>query len=93
MDISNKELLKDKCYINGDWITSNSKELIGGVRIQIADGIHPLPVEEAIGYLDKTIHEKVNLEKEYMFKKSFFLDLKILFMTALKVIKRHGISH
>jgi hypothetical protein len=39
---------------------SNSKELIGGVRIQIADGIHPLPVEEAIGYLDKTIHEKVN---------------------------------
>ena len=28
MDISNKELLKDKCYINGDWIASNSKEVI-----------------------------------------------------------------
>ena len=28
MDISNKELLKDKCYINGSWITSISKEVI-----------------------------------------------------------------
>ena len=28
MDISNKELLKDKCYINGNWVISNSKELI-----------------------------------------------------------------
>ena len=28
MDISNKELLKDKCYVNGKWIGSNSKELI-----------------------------------------------------------------
>ena len=28
MDISNKELLKDKCYINSDWISSNSKEMI-----------------------------------------------------------------
>ena len=28
MDISNKKLLKDKCYVNGDWIRSNSKEII-----------------------------------------------------------------
>ena len=28
MDISNKELLKDKCYINGNWISSDSKEEI-----------------------------------------------------------------
>jgi len=28
MDISNKELLKDKCYINGNWIKSNSNEII-----------------------------------------------------------------
>ena len=42
---------------------------------------------------DLTIPEKVNLEIEYMFRKSFFLDVKILFMTVLKVIRRHGISH
>tara|TARA_Y100001960_G_C14712881_1_gene847987 strand:+ start:67 stop:1521 length:1455 start_codon:yes stop_codon:yes gene_type:complete len=28
MDISNKELLKDKCFINGEWIDSYSKETI-----------------------------------------------------------------
>ncbi len=33
--------------------------LIGGVRIQIADGIHPLPVELAIGKMDANIHDKV----------------------------------
>lgn len=45
------------CVVAQDSI---SKKLIGGVRIQIADGIHPLPVEEAIGKMDKTIHQKVN---------------------------------
>ncbi len=28
MNISNKSLVKDKCYINGEWIESNSKEFI-----------------------------------------------------------------
>ena len=28
MDISNKSLLKDKCYINGEWIDSYNKEKI-----------------------------------------------------------------
>lgn len=39
---------------------NKSKELLGGVRIQIADGVHPLPVEEAIGKMDNTIYNKVN---------------------------------
>ena len=42
---------------------------------------------------DLTILEKVNLDKEYMRRKSFFIDLKILLMTVFKVIRRHGISH
>ena len=37
-----------------------SKELVGGVRIQLADGIHPLPVEEAIGRMDEALYEKVD---------------------------------
>ena len=40
-----------------------------------------------------TILEKVNLDVEYMKRKSFFFDLKILIMTVLKVIRKHGISH
>jgi len=35
-------------------------KLIGGIRIQIADGIHSLPVEDAIGYIDNKIYQKVD---------------------------------
>jgi hypothetical protein len=33
--------------------------VVGGVRTQIADGIHPLPVEKAIGKMDPNIHKMV----------------------------------
>ena len=36
-----------------------SKEILGGVRIQLADGIYPLPVEGAIGKMDQSIFDKV----------------------------------
>jgi len=39
------------------------------------------------------IPEKVALDVEYMQKQSFWFDLKILWMTFLKVIKRDGVSH
>ena len=42
---------------------------------------------------DLSIPEKVKLEVEYMQKKSFWFDLKILWMTFLKVINRKGVSH
>jgi hypothetical protein len=38
---------------------SDTKELVGGIRIQIADGVFPLPVENAIGKLDAEIYKKV----------------------------------
>lgn len=50
------------CTVAQDLLT---QELVGGVRIQIADGIHPLPVEDAIGYMDPKIYDKV---KEYALK-------------------------
>ena len=42
---------------------------------------------------DLSIPEKVFLELEYMHKKSFWFDLKILWLTFLKVINRRGVSH
>jgi len=39
------------------------------------------------------IPEKVALDVEYMQRQSFCFDLKILWMTFLKVIKRDGVSH
>lgn len=40
-------------------LLNNSDELLGGIRIQIANGIHPLPVEDAIGNMDNRIHRIV----------------------------------
>ena len=40
-----------------------------------------------------SIPEKVALEVEYMHKKSFWFDLKILWLTFLKVINGKGVSH
>jgi O-antigen biosynthesis protein WbqP len=42
---------------------------------------------------DLAIPDKVNLDYEYLQKQSLFFDLKILAMTALKVMQRHGVSH
>ena len=39
------------------------------------------------------IHKKVDLDFEYLQRKSFLFDLKILWMTALKVVVRDGVSH
>jgi O-antigen biosynthesis protein WbqP len=39
------------------------------------------------------IPEKVALDVEYKEKQSFMFDLKILWLTFLKVIKRDGVSH
>lgn len=40
-----------------------------------------------------SIIEKVELDKEYFDRQSFWFDLKILWITLLKVIKRDSISH
>ena len=40
-----------------------------------------------------SIPNKVALDVEYMQRQSFWFDMKILWMTFLKVIKRTGVSH
>ena len=40
-----------------------------------------------------SIPDKVALDVEYMNRKSFFFDLKIIWMTFLKVINSQGITH
>jgi O-antigen biosynthesis protein WbqP len=39
------------------------------------------------------ISQKVQLDAEYIHRQSFFFDVKILWMTALKVVAKDGISH
>jgi len=42
---------------------------------------------------DLSISEKVLLDVEYLDNQSFWFDLKILWITLLKVINTHGIAH
>ena len=39
------------------------------------------------------IPQKVALDAEYLVRKGFWFDIKILWMTFLKVIQRDGVSH
>ena len=39
------------------------------------------------------IPEKVKLDTEYLINRSFFFDIKILWLTASKVIRSDGVSH
>lgn len=39
------------------------------------------------------IFKKVELDKEYLLRRSLMFDLKILLMTALKVIMRADVTH
>lgn len=39
------------------------------------------------------IPEKVKLDLTYMQQQSFFFDLKIILLTALKVVRRDGVTH
>ena len=40
-----------------------------------------------------SILDKVELDVEYLNRQSFWFDIKILWMTFLKVMKRDGVSH
>lgn len=40
-----------------------------------------------------SISEKIALDVEYLHQQSFFLDIKIIFLTFLKVIRRDGVIH
>lgn len=39
------------------------------------------------------IPQKVALDVEYLHRKSFWMDLKIIFLTALKVLRRDNVAH
>jgi hypothetical protein len=43
------------CYVAFD----KNKELVGGIRIQIANGLDPLPVEKAVGEMDGRIYDLI----------------------------------
>ncbi|ADJ65690.1 sugar transferase [Herbaspirillum seropedicae] len=68
------------------------------ITLRTSQGVHEL-VPGLTGWAqingrdELPIPDKVRLDAEYLQRRSFLFDLKILWMTALKVLARHGVSH
>ena len=68
------------------------------VALRTAKGVHRL-IPGITGWAqingrdDLPIPVKVSFDEYYLKNRSFFFDLKILWMTFLKVIRREGVSH
>jgi O-antigen biosynthesis protein WbqP len=73
----------------------NQEDLI---NLRTQEGIHSL-VPGVTGWAqingrdEIPIPEKVVLEKEYLENKSFWLDMKIIWLSIIKVISGDGVSH
>lgn len=73
----------------------NQEDLIS---LRTSKGVHQL-VPGVTGWAqingrdELPIPVKVNYEEYYLHKRSFFFDMKILYLTAVKVLKAEGVTH
>jgi O-antigen biosynthesis protein WbqP len=68
------------------------------VALRTACGVHELAPgltgwAQVNGRDELPIPEKVRLDAEYMQRRSFAFDLRILWLTFVKVLRREGVSH
>jgi len=73
----------------------NQKDLINLRTQKNIDKIHPgiTGWAQVNGRDDLTIDKKVEFDLEYLQRQSLWFDMKILWLTILKVFKRIGVSH
>lgn len=88
-------LIGDMSFVGPRPALFNQEELIS-MRFQL--GIHKLIPgltgwAQINGRNDISISKKVKLDLEYYQKQSILLDLKILYLTFLKVLKKDGVLH
>lgn len=88
-------LLGDMSFVGPRPALFNQDELIA-LRTEM--GVHELVPgltgwAQVQGRDELPIHKKVQMDTEYLARQSMLLDLKILCMTALKVLLRDGVSH
>lgn len=68
------------------------------IKLRTSKGVHDLVPgltgwAQVNGRDDLSIVKKVNFDAVYLKKKSFIFDLKILYLTFIKIIRREGIHH
>lgn len=57
---TNNRLWMELPNVHGVVAIDEEGEIVGGVRVHIADGVHPLPVEKAVGYMDAKVTAVIN---------------------------------
>jgi len=88
-------LIGDMSFVGPRPALFNQKDLID---LRIEKGINNLLPgvtgwAQVNGRDDLSIPDKVALDAEYLNRKSFWFDIKILWMTLLIIAKRDGVSH
>ena len=88
-------LIGDMSFVGPRPALFNQKDLID---LRIKKGINNLLPgvtgwAQVNGRDDLSIPDKVALDVEYLNRKSFWFDIKILLMTVLSIAKREGVSH
>ena len=88
-------LLGDMSFVGPRPALFNQYDLI---ELRTSKGVHHLSpgltgLAQVNGRDDLSIAKKVKFDTEYLKKKSFIFDLKILYLTFIKIIRREGIQH
>lgn len=88
-------LVGDMSFVGPRPALFNQDDLI---ELRTQKGVHTLVPgltgwAQVNGRDELSITQKVEMDVEYLKLKNFFLDIKILWMTFLKVVCRNGISH
>ena len=68
------------------------------VELRTQKGVHVLTPgltgwAQINGRDELPIPDKVEFDEFYLMHRSFFFDLKIILLTALKVVRREGVTH
>jgi O-antigen biosynthesis protein WbqP len=88
-------LVGDMSFIGPRPALFNQYDLI---KLRTSKGVHHLMPgltgwAQVSGRDNLSITKKVKFDTEYLKKKSFIFDLKILYLTFIKIIQREGIQH
>jgi O-antigen biosynthesis protein WbqP len=88
-------LVGDMSFVGPRPALFNQQDLIA---LRTERGVHTLVPgltgwAQVNGRDELPIHQKVALDTEYLQRQCFLFDIKILWITFLKVIKRDGVSH
>lgn len=88
-------LIGDMTFVGPRPALFNQYDLI---ELRVMNGVHKLKpgltgLAQVNGRDNLSLEKKVYFDKKYLINRSFILDLKILYLTFIKIIQRDGVQH